>query len=232
MFAHHSKEPPKHPAQRADWDRFNLQMIHPRYYNAEACRSAPLEIVVEETPAKPVANVQRMLMSQTAPVRARLEFVRYTDNGDLEVRMRVDNLSREPVWLYQPVMSEGGRTKQPLKFPLWDDQGKIVHNYADLWTISFTGVMPSSFIHLPVDGFVSKVHTIPKKWARSVRSMQAVYTDDLFPTEEYVRAVSLQLQDKMSPAELEAAREKNERERPKHKVESNILRVMPPDQAR
>ncbi len=230
VFAHHSKEPPKHPMQRAEWDRFNLQLIHPRYYNAEACRSAPLEIVVEEGRAIPATTTPVTFTPQTAPVKARLEFVRYTDEGELEIRMRMDNLSREPIWLYQPVMSEGARTKQPLKFPLWDEHGTVVHNYADLWTISFTGVTPSSFVNLPPDGFVSVVHTIPKRWASSVRSMQAIYTEDLFATEEFVYAVSQQLQGKMSRADFKAAQEKNERERPRHNVESNILRVVPSDQ--
>ena len=189
----------------------------------EACRSAPDTLVVgghwqeRQTPMKPIS------FDPESPTACRLERMGSTNGGEALVMLRQTNTSYADLYLHEPVMRIVGDGLSPVRLWLRSSDGTLLqdlsHARAD-W--QYGG--PHPIVRLPPGGFVCKKHKLPRMWNHLDRTLQAVYSQELFMTKNYAeyRRDSECPPKGISPEDYHRLLLEG---RPQYRVKSNVLEL-------
>ncbi|MEI8381860.1 MAG: hypothetical protein WCJ09_17155 [Planctomycetota bacterium] len=154
-----------------------------KQFVGEACRSAPITVVVageaEKTrPTKPSST------DPESPTACRLEHAGSTNDGEALVILRHTNTSHADLYLHEPVMRLTRDIMSPVRMWMRNTEGELLVDlsYARAaW--QYSGSHP--IVRLPPGAFIAKKHKVPKTWNHLGRTLQAGYSEDFFMTKAY-----------------------------------------------
>ena len=174
------------PMTNPKWDKSVAQAVKRKWkmLAGEACRSAPVTMVVERETERSQPSKPRTL-DQESPTACRLEHVGTTESGETIVLLRHTNTGTTDLFLQEPVMRKIGDGLSPVR--MWLRKSADHNLLLDLsyarahWQITY----PHTIVRLPPGAFVARRHKVPKTWNHLDRTLQAVFSEDLFTTKAY-----------------------------------------------
>ena len=149
----------------------------------EACRSAPVTLVVgghsqERQTSKPIS------FDSAPPTACRLELVGSTNDGEALVMLRHTNTDHADLYLQEPVMRFIGDGLSPVRLWLKNSDGALLQDLSYAHAAWQFGA-PHPIVRLPPGGFICKKHKVPNTWNHFDRTLQAVYSEELFLTKGF-----------------------------------------------
>lgn len=189
---------------------------------SEACSSATVTVVVGDH-AQERQTSNPISVDPVPPTACRLELVGSTNDGEALVMLRQTNTGHTDLYLHEPVMRIVGDGLSPVRLWLKNSDGVLMQDlsYARAgWQYG----SPHPIVRLPSGGFVCKKHKVPNRWNRLDRTLQAVYSEDLFKTKSYAEY----RRDSKRPPEGISSEDYSQlllKDRPQYLIKSNVLEL-------